>query len=724
MKTTTKKHAKHRNGHQTLTTTLQEILLRVALYYRVSTDDQADRGTIEAQRDFLRQYVQLYGLQVADEYTDDGISGRLLLSDRPEGRRLLQDAEAGRFDCVLVYRLTRLGRSLKALINAHDTLSGFGVTIRSATEPFDTSTPIGTFLFQLRSSLAELDRAQMLEQMGRGRDRVARNGAWPGGLVPYGYVYGSVDENGEKHEGIIPSTELVEVLGMTEAEVVRDLFLRIAAGSSSVAEAARLNALGVPLTRRYTNGRVRTYGSGTWHPNSIAAMIHHTVYCGVHTLHSRFGAIERDVPPLVDADLWERANAQIQRNRNLPKSNATRQYLLSGLITCGQCKRHYTGQVITTRNRAYYRCGSHKNPLYDPEATRCRGRVVDTDWLEGIVWEDCRAFMKNPEQTLAEAQRQLQARQAQVSDREPARSSILAAVAAKAQERDSILTLFRRGRVKLDDAEWHLDVIAQEEATLRQQLSALEAQQALAEASAAHLTEAHLLLQRLHDRLDDIERTDDRDLKRQIVERLVQEMRVDTAPDRQVTVAITYVFGPERVANVVTPGALSGYNTLNIGAAYESMMRWVGRGNRVIAMAKVHVPYRRNARGALTSVRIPDHVDILYELANGAQVHMRMSATTGLSTGNQIWLYGTEGTIHVDQQQNIFAGRRGDKQLSEVPNPPQEQAYYRVEEEFTNAIRGTEEITMVPFETGVHYMEWTEAVIRSAQTGQAIYFPL
>lgn len=169
---------------------------------------------------------------------------------------------------------------------------------------------------------------------------------------------------------------------------------------------------------------------------------------------------------------------------------------------------------------------------------------------------------------------------------------------------------------------------------------------------------------------------------------------------------------------------LSGYNTLNIGAAYESMMRWVGRGNRVMAMSKIHVPYRRNASGALTSVSIPDHVDILYELANGAQVHMRMSATTGLSTGNQTWFYGTEGTIHVDQQQRIFAGHRGDAQLSEVPNPPEGQAYYRVEEEFANAIRGTEQITMVPFETGVHYMEWTEAVMRSAQTGQAIYLPL
>ena len=169
---------------------------------------------------------------------------------------------------------------------------------------------------------------------------------------------------------------------------------------------------------------------------------------------------------------------------------------------------------------------------------------------------------------------------------------------------------------------------------------------------------------------------------------------------------------------------LSGYNALNIGAFYESLIRWVGRGDRGMAMSRVNVPFRRNPAGELTSVSIPDHVNILYELANGAQVHMRASATTGLSTGNQIWFYGTEGTIHVDQEQNVFAGRRGDTELSEVPNPPEQQTVYRVEEEFANAIRGKEEITRVPFETGVHYMEWTEAVVRSAQTGQAVYLPL
>ena len=170
--------------------------------------------------------------------------------------------------------------------------------------------------------------------------------------------------------------------------------------------------------------------------------------------------------------------------------------------------------------------------------------------------------------------------------------------------------------------------------------------------------------------------------------------------------------------------SLSGYNTLNIGASYESMMRWLGRGNRVMAMSKLHVPFRRDDSGNSVSVTIPDHVDILYELANGAQVHMQMSATSGLNGGNHIWMFGTEGTIHVDSQRKVWAGKRGDREMSEVPNPPETQAKYRVEEQFTNAIRGKEKVDMVAFETGVHYIEWTEAVYRSAMTGQAVYLPL
>src|SRR5215813_4847621 len=83
---------------------------RVALYLRVSTDEQAQRDTIEAQRYFFVNYVKTYNLQVADRYEDDGVSGALPLDQRPEGRRLLEDATAGRFTSVVVYKVDRLGR--------------------------------------------------------------------------------------------------------------------------------------------------------------------------------------------------------------------------------------------------------------------------------------------------------------------------------------------------------------------------------------------------------------------------------------------------------------------------------------------------------------------------------------------------------------------------------------------------------------------------------------
>src|SRR5918998_3255312 len=112
---------------------------RVALLLRVSSEEQRDRETIEIQDEFLRQYCELYSLRVADIYEDDGISGTIPLHERPEGRRLLEDAKAGKFDVLLVYKLDRLGRSLLVIVDAHDRLQAAGVSLRSATEPIDTS---------------------------------------------------------------------------------------------------------------------------------------------------------------------------------------------------------------------------------------------------------------------------------------------------------------------------------------------------------------------------------------------------------------------------------------------------------------------------------------------------------------------------------------------------------------------------------------------------------
>jgi site-specific DNA recombinase len=94
---------------------------RVALYLRVSSDEQRERQTIQTQREFLSEYARVMELEVVDTYPGDGVLGTIPL----------EDAKAGKFDTVLVYKLDRLGRTLLVIVEAHDKLAEVGVALRS-----------------------------------------------------------------------------------------------------------------------------------------------------------------------------------------------------------------------------------------------------------------------------------------------------------------------------------------------------------------------------------------------------------------------------------------------------------------------------------------------------------------------------------------------------------------------------------------------------------------
>lgn len=170
---------------------------------------------------------------------------------------------------------------------------------------------------------------------------------------------------------------------------------------------------------------------------------------------------------------------------------------------------------------------------------------------------------------------------------------------------------------------------------------------------------------------------------------------------------------------------LSGFNVLSLGIWYESLMRWVGPATRVAAMAKVCLPRRKGPDGLMRAVTMPDHVDVLAALACGATAHLRSSAVTGLAPPDEVWLFGSEGTLRLDvPSRRLYVGRRGEESLKELPAAPHAGNGWRVEEEFIGAIRGHAPVTRTTFEDGIRYMEFTEAAIRSAQSGQAIGLPL
>jgi predicted dehydrogenase len=172
---------------------------------------------------------------------------------------------------------------------------------------------------------------------------------------------------------------------------------------------------------------------------------------------------------------------------------------------------------------------------------------------------------------------------------------------------------------------------------------------------------------------------------------------------------------------------LSGYNILNMGIRYEAMIRWVGPAVSVMAMTSINVARRRNAEGLLQTVTVPDHVEVLCRLTSGAQAHLSVSAVTGLARVPETWIFGSEGTLFLESASEgwILRGSKpGDKELTEIKPPADKQGGWRVEEEFINAIRGNELVKHTTFETGVKYMEFSEAVTRSAQSGKAVALPL
>jgi predicted dehydrogenase len=138
-------------------------------------------------------------------------------------------------------------------------------------------------------------------------------------------------------------------------------------------------------------------------------------------------------------------------------------------------------------------------------------------------------------------------------------------------------------------------------------------------------------------------------------------------------------------------------------------------------MTKVAVPKRKDASGAIQEVKVPDHVDILAQLRRGAVAHLRFSSVTALAPASEAWIYGSEGTVRLEGDALRLTGaRRGESALREIPVPPRTRIGWRVEEEFVNAIRGREKVARTTFEDGVRYMEFTDAVTRSATTGQTV----
>jgi DNA invertase Pin-like site-specific DNA recombinase len=166
---------------------VEDATRRVAIYIRRSTDEDHQPFSLDAQETKLRAFVasQPGDWQIVAVYSDDA-SGAT--ADRPALQKALRAARAGLFDTLLVYRVDRFSRSLRDLTALLDDLDDAGIVFRSATEPFDTSTPVGRMLVQMLGVFAEFERETIIDRVINGMERKAAKGLWTGGARPLGYL--------------------------------------------------------------------------------------------------------------------------------------------------------------------------------------------------------------------------------------------------------------------------------------------------------------------------------------------------------------------------------------------------------------------------------------------------------------------------------------------------------------------------------------------------------
>ena len=169
---------------------------------------------------------------------------------------------------------------------------------------------------------------------------------------------------------------------------------------------------------------------------------------------------------------------------------------------------------------------------------------------------------------------------------------------------------------------------------------------------------------------------------------------------------------------------VSGNNVMLLGAWYEVIMRQVGPASSVKSISRVNVKWRNDDTGARRSVAVPDHVEVICDMVSGPVLHMRVTTVLGLAPEDAIWYHGTQGTLRLNDSLGLYGGREGEDQLSKIEIRPEMKGGWRVEQEFINAIRGEANVSHSTFSDGVKYMEFTDAVLISAQSGETVSLPM
>ncbi len=358
--------------------------IRCAIYTRKSTDEGLDQefNSLDAQRESAEAYIMSQKAEgwvcLPERYDDGGYTGGNM--DRPALRRLMADIEAGRVDCVLVYKVDRLSRSLMDFARMVETFEKHRISFVSVTQQFNTTHSMGRLTLNILLSFAQFEREIISE---RTRDKIAaarRKGKWSGGMPVLGY---DVD----------PQTRKL-VVNAAEAERVRAIYELYVQKQSLIRTAADLNERGW-ITKHWITRKGRPFGGRRFDKTNLHGLLTNVVYAG--RIRYKDEVHKGEHPAIVSEELWQKVNEMLRSNGRTGGMHIRNKYgaLLKGLLYCGPCgcamSHSYTVKKGNVAYR-YYICQTAQKRGWHA----CPSKSIPAQQIEQFVVEQVRRIGQNP----------------------------------------------------------------------------------------------------------------------------------------------------------------------------------------------------------------------------------------------------------------------------------------------------------------------------------------
>lgn len=365
----------------------------VAIYCRVSTDDQEKEGTsLKTQLEACLDYCQKKDYYVQHRFSE-AYSGLTL--ERLKLNELRELVRAGDVDIVVVYCLDRLSRDPTHGVILTQELEKHNVGLEAVTEDVDNS-ELGKLINYIRGFAAKLEAEKIRERSIRGKMERVKSGRLPGGrfVKLYGYDY-------IRGKGL---GEGVRYINKGESEIVKEIYrLLVEDGYSLNKIKQRLNMLGIPSP-----------SGGTWNRTGVYNILTNIAYTGKTYLFTRYKTeaqrhlkpsrknklthnawrpreewieLKNATPQIVREDIFNQVQMRLKRNKELASRNARRQYLLSGYVFCEGCGRRFIAR--SNGRNSYYSC------------SMCRDRRLNTKYIETAVWEKIEQLISTPETVMS-----------------------------------------------------------------------------------------------------------------------------------------------------------------------------------------------------------------------------------------------------------------------------------------------------------------------------------